>query len=62
MTRKHFEAVAAVLRASCSVQDVQVREEAHGIARDLATVFAGLNPRFDRARFLAACGAEELAP
>jgi hypothetical protein len=51
MTRKHFVAVAATVAA---IEDTAKRAEQ---ARHCATIFAGTNPRFDRARFLAACKA-----
>jgi hypothetical protein len=51
MTRRHFQAVADVLRASGAHPDA-VRD----IALALADVFAADNPRFDEERFLTACG------
>ena len=45
MTRKHFEAIAAALKASrASVVTVHA----------MCNVLAGMNPRFDRQRFLEA--------
>ena len=45
MTRKHFEAIAAALKASkASMATVQA----------MCDVLAGMNPRFDRQRFLEA--------
>jgi hypothetical protein len=57
MTKRHFEAVAATLRENGhrSATNSERRVLAY-VALDLARVFAGLNPRFDRGRFLAACG------
>jgi hypothetical protein len=64
MSKKHFIAIAATIRS-------QIDSESHLIAgprktvrletiaesaNRLADVFANENPRFDRARFLAACG------
>jgi DNA-binding FadR family transcriptional regulator len=47
MTRKHFEAIAAALKASnASMATVQA----------MCDVLAGMNPRFDTQRFIAACG------
>lgn len=57
MTKKHFEAVASAIRAEYEDTYGEPAEEAiRSIARKLADVFASENPRFDRARFLAACG------
>lgn len=68
MTRKHYVAVATIIRArrNGSALDMyrgstvaQVRSTLDDVARDLADVFAQDNPRFDRGRFLAACGIGE---
>lgn len=53
MTKKHFEAIAAVFAArpyTPHMAEVQV------IIHDLADVFTRENPRFNRSAFLAACG------
>ena len=63
MTRRHSEALAAALAAA--LQDVA--PEKGGAMRDqwindvcaIATVCDESNPRFDRARFLKACGVQE---
>lgn len=61
MTKKHFEAIAAQMKARV--------EECHGpseiflmisVCGDLAYTFASANPRFDRASFLKACGLDVL--
>lgn len=53
MSRKHFIAIAAMLRAYHDAGD-----DMTAIASDMAHVFASANPRFDRARFMhAATGA-----
>lgn len=63
MTKKDYELIAQAFRAVTDVLDVSddeyrgVREVAVAIALRLADN----NPRFDRARFLAACGVEEEA-
>lgn len=60
--RKHYEAVAAVLRAAapspygyvcseCGSPEDHVFDD---IVQGLADLYAADNPRFDRARFLAA--------
>lgn len=62
MTRKHFEAVAEIMRDvdASTVQDPTAYE--HGrqfqsavIVGRLADFFATQNPNFDRARFMEAC-------
>ena len=55
MTRKHFEAIAAIL-ASNMDRSATAGEIWRGqcIADDLAAYFAETNPRFDKQRFLAA--------
>jgi hypothetical protein len=59
MTRKHFIAVAALIKGladttadPAQATDIAVRDVADG----LADLFAKDNPNFDRARFLTACG------
>lgn len=49
MTKRHFEAIAAILRdyPPAKVMSIGLR---------LADYFASENPRFDRERFLTACG------
>lgn len=61
MTKKHFEALAAALKAEQPGTNwdpnkhVQYRLD----VRAVADVCARFNPNFDRARFLKACGVEE---
>jgi hypothetical protein len=50
MSRKHFKAIAAAIAAILDPSDRR------RIAEALADVCRESNPRFDRARFLAACG------
>lgn len=49
MTRKHFEAIAAIINSNA---DYQVQD----VAEELASYFKSENPRFDRDRFMTACG------
>ena len=49
-TRKNFIAIAALVAA---IKPSAKRKE---IANQHAAIFAAENPRFDRARFLSACG------
>lgn len=48
MSKKHFEAIAAILRTHKG-------QEARVIAEDLAQYFATQNPRFDTEHFIKAC-------
>jgi hypothetical protein len=52
MSKKHFELLAQGIRA---ISDAQSRRKA---AEAVSQVCAMTNPRFDQARFLAACGVE----
>lgn len=62
MTRKHFEAIARVVRVNGEFHTNEHAKDLHkDIAQGLASVFANFNPNFDRARFLAACGIEKEA-
>ena len=63
MTRKDYELIAAALRrSSCEVADRTsdygdgVRTQFNVTASMLATALESTNPRFDRSRFLKACG------
>jgi hypothetical protein len=54
MSRKHFIEIAATIKAlQATGGDVATLR---AVAGELATTFKKLNPNFDRARFLAACG------
>ena len=56
-TRKIFEATAAILKDSRSNYDAYESQPLiDEIAQSFANVFCQNNPRFDRARFLKACG------
>jgi len=51
MRKKHYEAIASIVKLNFDgTQPV--------LARDLADYFEQDNPKFDRARFLEACGVE----
>lgn len=71
MSKKHFEAVAAAIRNLYAATDIRetphqsvsdneiTTAKLFGIrytAEAVADAFADANPRFDRNRFLAACG------
>jgi hypothetical protein len=50
MTRRDFELIARAVRSAAVVGRVGF------VARPLADALASTNPRFDRGRFLEACG------
>lgn len=66
MTRKDFELIAAALRASRPIPkhepyaldhyELIARDTYSNAANALADALRSTNPRFDRARFLSACG------
>lgn len=64
MTRRDFELIAKAIRqranearAYIDPRAAEIRyDEVMIIARVMANAVAGTNPRFDRARFMAACG------
>ena len=64
MTRKDYVAIAAAISdgalVNCATQaEVQMQATVRSkIARQLAEGMAADNPRFDRARFLKACGVQ----
>jgi|GEM_PF-2163459 len=69
MTRKHYEAIAAILASVLDREQDEFNPHAHGVnfttywyvqdvAHRLADYFEQDNPKFQRARFLAACGIE----
>lgn len=65
MTKKDYEAIARTVRGSLEAisatelpHTASVREAIKHTAVDLSRIFAADNPRFDRARFLKACGVE----
>jgi hypothetical protein len=57
MSRKDYELIARVLR-DANVADEHQYELLERIALGFALELAATNPRFDRERFLAACGVE----
>jgi hypothetical protein len=56
LQRKHFEFIAATIHAMSDKTSAEVA------AHEFATACARENPRFDRARFLKACGADAENP
>jgi hypothetical protein len=63
MTRKDFEIVATALRQgtayACYQNSSHARNQHALMCNDMATSFSGLNPRFDRSKFLKACGLDD---
>jgi hypothetical protein len=58
MTKRHFEAIAKILK-SAREDAIAIGEtplQTSDVALGMADYFANENPRFDRARFLTACG------
>ncbi len=59
MTRKHFQLIADILSTQlCAAQSGKLKavDAIGGIAWDLAEALKNENPRFNRKRFLMACG------
>lgn len=52
MTRKHFKEIAKTISL------IDNKDERKRQAEAMATICQQSNPRFDRGRFLAACGVE----
>ena len=60
MTRKDYELLAEVIRTSRKVTTGETAlVSVEHLANTLATELEIENPRFDRARFLSACGLED---
>lgn len=57
MTRKHYEALAAALLATRPMSDERFAGGNDAVVA-VAAALAADNPRFDRARFLAACNGD----
>ena len=56
MTRKHFIRIAAAFAtANSNATTKEERATIDRLAREMADTFAGINPRFDRGRFLTVC-------
>jgi hypothetical protein len=60
MTKKHFEVIAYAIRVSINttVKDDSSAAALRVVIRNVTSELARTNPRFNRARFLEACGAE----
>ena len=60
MTRKDFELIASTIRNMPS-HAASLRTARESCARAFADALGATNPRFDKARFLKACGVEASA-
>ena len=63
MTKKHYEAIASKINKERLLRLEKKQTGAlaslYFLSKDLADYFVQDNPRFDRARFLQACGIEQ---
>lgn len=64
LSRKHYKAIAEIIKTQKDLADIFAGKEfatqrIDDVATGLADHFAKDNPRFDRERFLAACGLTE---
>ncbi len=60
LEHRHFSFIAATIKAMPD-HAPSLRSSKRSVALSFADACAGTNPRFDRARFLRACGAEVLS-
>jgi hypothetical protein len=61
-SQRHYEVLARFLEYEISISDLNTTDRAtviKGIARLLANLLGNDNPKFNRTRFLAACGIED---
>jgi hypothetical protein len=59
MTRKHFQAIANVIRENCDNNKWDGEpSDAERVGRAMASALRQFNPAFDRERFLKACGVD----
>lgn len=62
MTRKHFNAIAGLIKVQVDCingmdnKQTNAIDHVENIARDLALYFKTINPAFDYDRFMKACG------
>lgn len=60
MQRRHFEAIAETVKGLKTNEFLKLTQQQH---EEIALTFSGMcrreNPRFDKARFLKACGVED---
>lgn len=58
-TRQHYKAIAEIIKKNNTKEKVSARLVCLDIAYDLQKHFAKDNSRFDRVKFIRACGFEE---
>jgi len=58
MSRKDFQAIADILKKEMPHIEITGRGGLENISRSLATYFKSQNERFDREKFLDACGSK----
>lgn len=58
MTKKDYIAIARAISVSERPNTSETRDSIDELAKRLCSIFAADNPRFDRARFLKACGVQ----
>jgi hypothetical protein len=58
MSKKDYIAIAAAIKASARPATSETDASIAELSRRLSSIFAAENPRFDHARFLAACGVQ----
>jgi len=58
MTRKHFQAIADTISRHCCDANV-TPEEQRRLAESFSDLCASTNPRFNRSRFIEACGVSD---
>lgn len=56
MTKKDYELIASAINDGVNGNSVVVGGDMHAIVRAITDALADDNPRFDRSRFLEACG------
>lgn len=56
--RRHYEAIAAELKLARTLAPLGEEDTADALSCQFADMLARDNPRFDRARFLRACGVD----
>jgi len=54
MTKKHFKAIASIIKES-STPYSRNKINKDILVNDLCVVFSAINPRFDKQRFIDAC-------
>lgn len=56
LTRKHHKAIASIIKNNYEVSTPPIKFVLRDMTDQIAQYFAADNPRFDRAKFVDACG------